>query len=450
MNINPFIFRAYDIRGIYGKDLNEEVFQKIGFILGKNKEKFLVGNDIRESGGKLAFALIQGLQSAGAKVVYSGTNSFGQCLFAGLASKTDKTLFITASHLPSDWNGLKMYFSDGEPFSQQIIEKLRDEIVAIWGKKIRFKVSKIKKVNFKREYIKSLFSKFFINKPLKVVVDCGDGSMSLVAPEIFKKFQLKTIEVFCKIDPSFKKRGADVTFEAIKVLREKVRKEKADFGVAFDGDGDRAIIIDDKGRYLIGDKIGVVLGKDILSNFRNKNKKIIKTVSCSMSIEEQLKPLGAQIIEIPVGHTFLISACKKQKAILGIEETGHMVMPNYFLFDDAVLIPLKIAEIIIKENKKLSEIVDQFKIYPFEELTFNCPDQKKFEVIEGLKKEFKKKYQKINFLDGVKVYFDFGWVLIRVSNTSPTIRLYVEAKTEKKFKLLKDKFSKILTEKLAP
>ena len=169
-----------------------------------------------------------------------------------------------------------------------------------------------------------------------------------------------------------------------------------------------------------------------------------------MSIEEQLKPLGAQIIEIPVGHTFLISACKKQKAILGIEETGHMVMPNYFLFDDAVLIPLKIAEIIIKENKKLSEIVDQFKIYPFEELTFNCPDQKKFEVIEGLKKEFKKKYQKINFLDGVKVYFDFGWVLIRVSNTSPTIRLYVEAKTEKKFKLLKDKFSKILTEKLAP
>ena len=123
MRINPYIFRAYDIRGIYGKDLDEEVFRKIGFFLGKNKEKFLVGNDIRKSGKKLAKGLIEGLVSAGSKVTYAGTTSFGETLFAGWKLKKAKTLFITASHLPAEWNGLKPYLGDGEPFSPEDIKK---------------------------------------------------------------------------------------------------------------------------------------------------------------------------------------------------------------------------------------------------------------------------------------------------------------------------------------
>lgn len=445
MNINPFIFRAYDIRGVYGKDLNEETFRKIGFILGKNKGKFLVGNDIRESSEKLAISLIDGLQSSGSEAIYSGTNSFGQCLFTGLKLKTDKTLFITASHLSSEWNGLKMYFSDGEPFSTEMIEKLRDGVIAIQDEEIESKTSKFKKVDLKKDYISDLSKKFssLNKKPLKVVIDCGDGAASLTAPGIFKKLGIKAVEVFCKADPLFPNRGADATFEATKVLREKVIEEKADFGVAFDGDGDRGMIIDDKGRYLTGNQIGVILGKDFLSISKGK---IVKTVSCSMSIEEELKPLGATIVETPVGHTFIISECKKQNALLGVEESGHIVMPSYFLFDDAILIPLKIAEIIVKGKKRLSEIVDGIKIYLFEEIVFDCPDEIKFEVIENLKQDFEKEYKKINTLDGVKVYFDYGWILIRVSNTSPKIRLYVEAKDEENFKLLKDKFSNILKE----
>jgi len=167
-----------------------------------------------------------------------------------------------------------------------------------------------------------------------------------------------------------------------------------------------------------------------------------------MSVDSELKNYGAKIIETPVGHTFIIAECKKQNALIGIEESGHIVMPKYFLFDDAVLIPLKISEIILKEKQKLSEIVDQIKICPFKEIIFSCNDEIKFKLIEALKKEFKRVYKRVNTMDGIKVYFDFGWILIRASNTSPKIRLYVEAESQEKFKLLKQRFSNILKKKI--
>jgi phosphomannomutase len=444
MKINPLIFRAYDIRGIYKKDIDEDIFRKIGFVLGKENKKFLVGQDIRKSGKNLAMALIEGLVTCGSKVFFCGKSSFGLCFFSGFKLKVDKTLFVTASHLPKEWNGLKINFGDGEPVSSKEIEKIRDKVLKIEGKEIKFKKPRFKKVNFKKEYIKTLLEKFPLLKEgkLKIVLDCGNGSTSLVAPQIFKKFGFEVIELFCNPDPSFPNRDPEPTFESTKILREKVISEKADFGVAFDGDGDRGVIIDDKGRYLSGNQVGIILGKDILKE--SKNKKVVRTISCSMAIDEELKKYGAKIIETPVGHTFVISAVKKNKAVLGIEESNHIVIPKYFLFDDAILIPLKIAEILIKEKKKLSEIVDQIKIYPFEEIVFECPDEKKFEVVKSLAEKFKKEYKRVNTLDGVKVIFDFGWVLIRASNTSPKIRLYVEAKTKEKLKFLKDKFSKII------
>jgi len=143
---------------------------------------------------------------------------------------------------------------------------------------------------------------------------------------------------------------------------------------------------------LSGNQIGIILGRDILKE--TKNKKVVRTVSCSMAIDEELKRYGSKIIEVPVGHTFVISAVKRKKAILGIEESSHIVLPRYFLFDDAILIPLRIAEILIKEKKKLSKIVDKIKIYPFEEIIFGCPDEKKFEVVKSLAKKLQKRIQK--------------------------------------------------------
>lgn len=443
--IQPQVFRVYDIRGIYKKDLDEDLFLKIGFILGKKKETFLVGHDIRKSGKNLAMALISGLNQAKAKKIYfCGKSSFGLCFFSGSYLKVDKSLFVTASHLPKEWNGLKINFGNGIPVSSSEIEKIKEKVLKIRNKKIKFKKPKFLKVNFQKDYIKTIFEKFPLLKDnkLKIVLDCGNGATSLIAPQIFEKFKFKTVKIFCEPDPNFPNRPSEPTFEATKFLREKVLKEKADFGVAFDGDGDRGVIIDDKGQYLNGNQIGIILGKEILKE--SKKRAVVKTVSCSMAIDEELKKIGAKIFEVPVGHTFVVSAAKKFGAKIGIEESSHIVMPDYFLFDDALLIPLKIAEILIKEKKKLSQIVKKIKIYPFKEISFNCPDETKFKVLEKLTKKFKKDYKKVNTLDGVKIYFDFGWVLIRVSNTSPKIRLYIEAKTKEKLKFLKQKFSKII------
>jgi len=439
--INPQVFRAYDIRGIYKKDIDENLFRKIGFVLGKEGKKFLVGHDIRESSESLALALIEGLTLKNSKVYFVGKVPFGLCFFSGSFLKVSKTLFVTASHLPPEWNGLKINFGDGEPISSKEIQKIKNEVLKI--KKINPpKKFFFAKINLEKEYVETLL-KFFPElrkKPLKVVVDCGNGSLSLLAPKIFESFGFKVIELFSEPDPSFPNRPPEPTFEATKVLRERVKKEKVDFGVAFDGDGDRAVIVDDKGNYLSGNEIGTILVREILKE--EKNKKVVKTVATTMRIDEEVKKAKGKLIEVPVGHTFVIKTVKKERAIFGIEESGHAVMPNYFLFDDAILIPLKIAQILIKKGKKLSEIVEKTKFYFTETLSFPCPDEKKFDVIKKLAKNLKRKYKKISTLDGLKVYFDFGWVLFRASNTSPKIKVYFEAKTKEKLDNLKEVFSK--------
>jgi len=446
--IDPYIFRAYDIRGIYNKNLNEEVMFKIGYVLGRKKKSFVVGQDIRKSGKKLADALIQGLVSTGAEVNYVGRVSYGQALFAGWHLKLNKVLYITASHLPPEWNGLKLHYGSGAPLLEEEIKELRDKVIESKASPDFAKRLKVQKISIKKEYSDYLLDKFskIRNNNLKIIVDCGNGAMCLSAPQMFKKLGFNSLELYCNIDSNFSSRGSEPNPKTTKMLRRKVEKLKADFGVAFDGDGDRAVIIDDKGRYLSGNEVGIILAKNLIKS--SKIKKIIITISCSMAFEKELELLGAKIIRVPVGYTFVISSCEKYNAVLGIEESNHTVIPQYFLFDDALPVPLKIAEIILEENKKLSELVDEIKIYPFEEIEFDCSDENKFRVMKKIKKDFLRKYKNINTIDGAKVNFPFGWILIRVSNTSPIIRLYIEAINKAKFKQLKEKYSKIIKKEI--
>lgn len=438
VDINPLIFRAYDIRGIYKQDINEAVFEKIGLALANRHKKFLLGTDIRKNGTKLAKSLILGLKSKGADVFYIGQTSIGLCLFSGWRLKVDKIFFITASHLPSKWNGLKIYDGkSGEALSPQQITKIKNLVLKSKNLKIKPRKVSLNKISFKKEYIEFLLEKFplLINNNLKIVIDCGNGSMSLIAPIVFKRFGFKVKELFCTPNPLFPNRPSEPTFEATKKLREIVVKSRADFGVAFDGDGDRAIIIDNKGNYLDGNKIGIILARELLKE--EDKKVIVKTVSASMAINEEIKQLRAKTIEVPVGHNFVISACKKYKSALGMESTGHFVLPDYLPFDDAILVPLKIAEILIKEQKLLSSLVEKIKIYPYQEFVLNCPDDKKFPLIKDLINKIKKNYKRVSTLDGLKIYFKYGWVLVRASNTSPNIRIYFEAKNKKYHRLLK-------------
>ena len=207
-----------------------------------------------------------------------------------------------------------------------------------------------------------------------------------------------------------------------------MKKNKCDFGVAFDGDGDRAVIVDNNSNILSADKTGIILGKYGLSE---KKGTIIVNVECSKAVKEQLEPYGFKIKQIKVGHTFLTLEAKRENSPLGIESSGHVILPEYFLFDDALVVPLKIAEILDKTQKTLVELIADIPTYPIKKEEIDCPDQIKFDVIRKLQNELAQEFENVNTLDGVRVELNDGWVLIRASNTSPLIRLTVEANDEK-------------------
>lgn len=445
------IFRAYDIRGIYNKDLTVETMVKIGMGLGTamkkhNEKDILVGNDIRTSSPLFSNALIAGLLTTGAKVSNAGMSSFGVTLFGGWKMNVDVSAYITASHLPPEWNGLKLYNGEGEGYSEEQIYEIKDMVMANQFQKDEWNgLKNFENVDYKQKYIDFMKDNFSLEKKLKVVIDCGNGSACLVAPEVLRALGIETIELYCDVDPLFPNRESEPTKENLHVLSKKVIENNADFGVAFDGDGDRGVIVDNKGRVLSADPVGIIIGKEIFSDRKGVT---VANVESSMAVEKELEPIGTRVDRIPVGHTFLTREAKKRGALLGIERSGHMIMPEYFLFDDAMLIPLKMAEILAKSEKSLSNFVDDIPIFPKETFNFDCHDNIKFDVIKNLQKDFSEKYEKVNIMDGVRVDLDNGWGLIRASNTSPVIRVTVEADSNESLKDLSKLFNNALKEKI--
>jgi phosphomannomutase len=417
---------------------------KIGLALGNftadnlKGQKIAVGNDIRTTSETMRITLISGILASGLQVTDLGTAPFGEVLFGGWRLGVDVTAFITASHLPPEWSGLKLYLGEGEGFPEEYILDLKQRVVeerfqrAGWNE-----LKHLDKESFNQEYIDFMKNKFKLEKPVSAGLDCGNGSACLTAPKIFESLGIETEKLYCEIDPTFPNRSSEPTPESLKELSSLVVKSKTSFGIGFDGDGDRGVIVDDIGRVLTADIVGIIIGQDILKTTKGV---MLANVESSMAVEKILNPLGGDIHRIRVGHTFLTLEAKRQKALLGIERSGHMVLPQYFLFDDAMLIPLKIAEILSRTDRKLSELVDAVPMFPKHTVNFHCDDKYKFTVIKSLQDGFGKTYPNVNKMDGVRVDFDEGWILVRASNTEATIRLTLEAANEKVLDELTSKF----------
>ena len=443
------IFRAYDIRGIYAKDLTTGTAMKIGNAIGVfTKKRFpdrnktcdvLVGRDVRKSSDTLTTALISGILSAGVDVTDLGTKSFGETLFAGWKLQKDIIVYVTASHLTPEWNGVKLYYNDGQGFPEEDIAEIG---ALVKGGKPEFvpweSLGNVNTINYTEPYITYLKEHFSIDSSQRIGLDCGGGSACLSAPRLFDEMGLQYEKIFCDVDPFFSGRASEPDDKSLAYLKEAVIKEGLDFGVGFDGDGDRGVIVDDKGRLLSADIIGIIFGKEIL---RHKKGVVLANVESSMAIEDVLTPLGANVIRIKVGHTFLTMEAKAHGALLGIERSGHMIIPSLYLFDDALPIPLKLAEILSKEKRPLSEMADEIPIYPKSTTNFDVADAKKFKIISYLQKKFAEKHEKVNTLDGVRLDLDNGWGLIRASNTSPVIRVTVEGKSPRDLQLLINYFN---------
>lgn len=452
------IFRAYDIRGKYNDDLTPEGMARIGVVFGNivsretglESPKVAVGHDIRTSSETLAHAFNSGLMSTGARVEFIGKGSFGHALFHGWNRDFTAVAFITASHLPPEWNGVKFYWGDGEGFSEELnaeigdiacgLSKGTDEAPTIKRAKWDF-VGSIGGANSKEEYELFMLGAFEITSGMKVVLDCGGGATTLSAPDLFKRIGFDVIHSFTEPDPTFSGRPSEPTPETLAIASKLVKEnDGVSFGVGFDGDGDRAIILDEKGEVLSTERLGILFAK---YGLKKKKGVVLANVECSMAIEDVLVPLGFDVRRIKVGHTFLIAGAKETDAVLGIESSGHLVVPRYFLFDDAMLTPLLTAEILRATGKPLSELMADIPNYPMQKRVVKCSDDTKFEVVVKLTEWAKSEYE-VNDIDGARVSTENAWVLVRASNTAAKIRITVEGRTASAANELADRFEEKL------
>ncbi|MFX0206671.1 MAG: hypothetical protein ACFFDT_11855 [Candidatus Hodarchaeota archaeon] len=444
-----YMFRAYDIRGIYNQELTPETVVEIGMAAANHLDmiypnqdlQMAVGGDIRHSSIPLTQALMSGLLSAGVDVTYVGIVPFGVCLFSGWKLKKNAIGFVTASHLPSEWNGVKFYYGDGVGFSESDNMAIRNIFLkSDYHRSNWNEIGTLDSVSLRNDYIEHLRKQIHLERPIKVVVDCGNAAAGLIAPNLMEAIGFDVFPLFAEIDHSFPNRPAEPEAKNVTVLCDTIKKEKADFGVAFDGDADRALIVDDKGNPLSPEESAIIIGNQML---QNKRGTILGNVECSLALE---KVLGdrANISRIPVGHTFLtLEARERGDVILGVESSGHMVFPEYFLFDDAMLIPLKMGEVLSQLSDPLSNLRNIIPRFERKRLGFDCSDATKFKVIENLTKQLEQKYE-VNTIDGIRVAFDDGWILMRASNTSPMIRLTIEANSPQRLQELEIKFSRYL------
>ena len=430
------IFRAYDIRGVFDEDLTDEVATRIGAafaaFLGKDKE-VLVARDVRLSGEVLRNALVSGLVS-GCDVTDVGIVPTPLLYFAVNRLQKDAGIMITASHNPPEWNGFKAFRRKGCIYGKDM-EKVKQTAkeVDLERLKKRGKLSSHKGII--QEYMDFVVNKIEIERSLKVVADTANGTCGLVAPSLFKQLGCKILTLNQNPDGTFPAHLPEPKEETLGELKREVVKNKADFGVGYDGDGDRAVFVDEKGNVVPGDLTLLVFAKDVLQE--NKGAKIVYELSCSMAVEEYVKELGGIPIVERVGHTFIMDKMIEENALFGGEKSSHFYFSECYGMDDAIFASLRMAEILSKSGENLSEMVDSLPKYPsIYEKNFECPDNLKFVVIEKLRVRFKEYGLKVLDIDGVKLLDKDGWVLLRPSNTEPIIRVSAEARTEEKLKEL--------------
>ena len=444
------IFREYDIRGVYPTQINEEAAYTIGRSYGSYIQENLkrkicgVGRDNRLSSPALANELIKGILDSGCNVIDFGLVTTPMYYYACLKTNVIIGVMVTASHNPKDDNGFKFSFDHlGNARGEQVYD-FRDYTLA--GKFLTGQGEKT-------EFDPFLYYKSFIEenidmgeRKIKVVVDCGNGTTSLYAKEIYSMFPNLDITMICdKSDATFPNHHPDPSvIENTKMLKNKVLEIKADIGIAFDGDGDRVGFIDEKGQYVHIDKAMIAYIRNI--NDKVSNKKYLFDVKCGKALEDEIIKLGGTPICCRTGNSYTRAEVNKNKYPFGGEYSGHLYFTDKWPgIDSGMYNGLRMLEILSNTNKSFSELFDGINTY------YNTPEIK-IPVADNIKFDIVKKvidYAKVheyNFLDidGIKVKFDDGWALVRASNTGPNITVRFEANTKERLNEIKEEFEQVI------
>ncbi len=435
--MNSSVFREYDIRGLAEKDFDKEFALLLGKVHGtiiseKGGERVTVGRDCRATSDAYAEAVIAGLASTGLHVYDIGVCPTPLLYFSLFHLDVDGGIQVTASHNPSEYNGFKLCVGKETLYGQQI----QDVRAKMERNEFKQKAGgKVERYEIVPPYHRHLLQDVpRLARPLKIVVDAGSGVGGPVAPPIFRELGCTVWEIACTPDGRFPIHHPDPTVpENLAMLIEKVRHEKADLGIAYDGDADRIGAVDEQGNILWGDELLVLFARDVLQ--RNPHAVIISEVKCSQRLYDDIAKNGGKAIMWKAGHSLLKAKMKETHALLAGEMSGHMFFKErYFGYDDAIYASLRLLEILAKSSQPLSGLLaDLPKSVSTPEIRVDCPDEKKFAIAEKAKEYFRKHYDIID-VDGVRVQFPEGWGLIRASNTQPALVLRFEAKSDEKLK----------------
>jgi phosphomannomutase/phosphoglucomutase len=429
------IFRAYDIRGVFGRDLTlgkaEEIGKAFGSYVGGGG--IVVGRDCRLSSPALRDSLVGGLVSSGCDVIDVGMVPTPVLYFSIHHYRREGGVMITGSHNAPEYNGFKLCRDTSTLYGEEIqeLERMIDSGVYRTGE------GRVLKQETVGDYMNFLKERIRLGRRLRVVVDAGNGTAGPTSLKIFQDLGCDVIPLYCEPDGNFPNHHPDPTVdENLADLIEKVRTENADLGVAYDGDGDRAGFVDDQGNIIRGDQALILFSREILEK---QKAKIILEVKCSQALIEDIKEHGGTPIMYRTGHSFIKKKMKEENALLAGEMSGHFFFKdNYYGYDDAIFAGLRMAQILSNSEKRLSEIISEIPGYESTpEIRVRCPDEMKFRIVEEITGKFEKDYDVIT-VDGARIQFKGGWGLVRASNTEPALILRFEAETRKRLKEIRE------------
>ncbi len=427
------IFRAYDVRGVYGETLTPEISMKIGKAFGTflpEQEKIVVGRDVRLNGPVLKTALLSGLMSTGHSCLDVGMVSTPVLYFSTIYREKCAGVMLTASHNPPEYNGFK-FCRAGLSYSYETgigeIERLVMEQ--------EFRGSKwdtAGQTEFREilpDYIDDLVARISLERKLKVIVDVGNGSCGFIK-EVLERIGCNLEVLFPEPDGRFPNHIPNpLQDETLDTLRERVVKTGADIGIAFDGDGDRVGFVDEQGGIIRSDVALMIFARDVLA--RHPGSKVVINPLCSRALAEHIEAKGGIPVMSRVGHSYIHEKLLEEDAVLAGEISGHFYFAkDHYGYDDGVFSGLKMIELLSKTPETLSETVSTLPSYPSSpEIRIHCPEDRKFLVVDELKDRFQKKGMKVIDIDGARVEFETGWGLVRASNTEPALVLRFEGDT---------------------
>ena len=444
------MFREYDLRGRESEDeLNEDSIYHIArgfaaYLTNKGIKDCVVGFDARATSESFHLSAIKGLTESGINVIDIGTATTPMSYWAQYYLKTKGLMMVTASHNPAGWNGVKL----GTDYSSTLLtEGINEVYELIKDEKYVNGKGKISKADIKEAYEDDLISKAKITKKFKVLVNTGNGTAGLFAPDLLRKAGCEVVERYTNVDPTYPNYTANPDGTAMmEDTGAQTVSNKCDFGFAFDGDADRLGLVDEKGNTIWPDRYIILLSRLVLS--KKPGSKIIFDVKVSEALPEDIKAHGGVPIMWKTGHSHIKAKLTEEKAALAGEMSGHIFfVEDFYGFDDGFFAALKILEYLSAQDKPLSEIIASTPYYiSTPTIQVKTTDEDKYDIVEKLVKEFKDEGYNVIDINGARVYMDDGWGLVRASSNTPTLVLRFEAKTqgqlEKIKKLFKEKIDK--------